>query len=62
MLIPGAVSPEVAPDETEVHDMVMTHSFHAALPESLLRHLRCPLVEELSPIRQRHDIEGVVMG
>jgi len=25
-------------------------------------HLSCPVVDELSPITQKHDIEGLVMG
>jgi hypothetical protein len=25
-------------------------------------HLACPIVDELTPITQKHDIEGLVMG
>jgi hypothetical protein len=44
------------------HDLVVTREFHAALPESVREHLFCRVVDELEPINQRHDIEGLVMG
>ncbi len=44
------------------HDLAVTHSFHASLPESVRRHLACPVVDRLQPIVQKHDIEGLVMG
>jgi hypothetical protein len=52
------------PDGTnfERHDMAVTRDFHAALPESVRRHLACPVVDELTPISQKHTIEGLVMG
>jgi hypothetical protein len=45
-----------------LHDMMVTPSFHAALPEAVRRHLVCRVVDELVPITQKHDIEGLVMG
>jgi len=45
-----------------LHDMMVTREFHAALPESARRHLVCRVVDELLPITQKHDIEGLVMG
>jgi hypothetical protein len=45
-----------------LHDMMVTRDFYDALPESLRKHLVCRAVDELVPIRQKHDIEGLVMG
>ena len=44
------------------HDLAVTHSFWATLPDHVRRHLSCPVVEQLTPITQRHTIEGLVMG
>jgi len=46
----------------ERHDMAVTHGYWAGLPERVRAHLRCPVVDELEPIRQKHTIEGLVMG
>lgn len=46
----------------ELHDLMVTPDFHAALPESVRRHLVCRVVDELVPVTQKHDIEGLVMG
>lgn len=46
----------------EHHDMAVTHGFYAALPDSVKRHLVCPVVDELTPITQKHSIEGLMMG
>jgi len=45
-----------------LHDMMVTHDFNAALPESVRQHLVCLVVDRLEPITQKHDIEGLVMG
>ena len=45
-----------------LHDMMVTRDFHAALPASARDHLACRVVERLTPITQKHDIEGLVMG
>jgi hypothetical protein len=45
-----------------LHDMMVTHDFYEALPEAARRHLVCRVVDELQPIAQKHDIEGLVMG
>lgn len=44
------------------HDMAVTHGYRAALPERVRDHLHCPVVDELTPIVQKHTIEGLVMG
>ncbi|HEX5013883.1 MAG TPA: phytanoyl-CoA dioxygenase family protein [Candidatus Limnocylindrales bacterium] len=45
-----------------LHDMMVTPAFHASLPESVRRHLVCRVVDELTPITQKHDIEGLMMA
>jgi hypothetical protein len=44
------------------HDLAVTRAFWDRLPQRVRDHLSCPVVEELSPIVQKHDIEGLVMG
>ncbi len=44
------------------HDMAITPGFQANLPERVRPHLRCPVVDQLRPITQKHTIEGLVMG
>ncbi len=45
-----------------LHDMTVTRAYHAAMPAALRDHLVCRVVDELVPITQKHDIEGLVMG
>lgn len=45
-----------------LHDMMVTQEWHAALPQSVKKHLICRVVDELVPVTQKHDIEGLVMG
>jgi hypothetical protein len=44
------------------HDLAVTRDYWAGLPEPVRAHLRCPVVDTLVPIRQKHTIEGLVMG
>jgi hypothetical protein len=61
VLILGAVAPEV--DTSTAHDLMLTRAYAAALPTAVRAHLRCThLVDELVPLPQRHDIEGLMMG
>lgn len=46
----------------QLHDMMVTRAWHEALPETAKKHLVCRVVDELVPITQKHDIEGLVMG
>jgi len=62
VLILGVVSADVDAAETEVHDLTVTRSYHACLPEQVRDHLRCRVVDRLEPIVQKHDIEGLMMG
>ncbi len=45
-----------------LHDLMVTRAFHEAMPPELRAHLACRVVEELVPVTQKHDIEGLVMG
>lgn len=45
-----------------LHDLMVTKPYHEALPLSVRRHLVCRIVDQLIPICQKHDIEGLVMG
>ena len=53
-----------APDATngDKHDMAVTQAYWDALPQAARDHLRCPIVDQLTPITQKHTIEGLVMG
>lgn len=46
----------------EMHDLAVTPAYRDRLPESVRAHLDCPVVERLTPITQKHTIEGLVMG
>jgi hypothetical protein len=44
------------------HDLAVTRGYWEGLPQRVRDHLACPVVDELTPITQKHDIEGLVMG
>jgi hypothetical protein len=44
-----------------LHDVMVTRAYHAAMPQALREHLVCRVVDELAPIVQKHDIEGLVL-
>ncbi|MDQ2847530.1 MAG: phytanoyl-CoA dioxygenase family protein [Actinomycetota bacterium] len=46
----------------EHHDLAVTRNYWAALPDRVRAHLECPIVDDLTPITQKHTIEGLVMG
>ncbi|MDR6631973.1 hypothetical protein J2X72_000744 [Phyllobacterium sp. 1468] len=46
----------------ELHDLMVTQSYFDGLPDSVKSHLVCRVVDELVPVIQKHDIEGLVMG
>jgi len=52
---PGAIN-------AERHDMAVTQEYWNTLPDAVRRHLVCPVVDELTPIVQKHTIERLVMG
>jgi hypothetical protein len=45
-----------------LHDMMVTRSFYAGLSPEVRRHLVCRVVNELIPVTQKHEIEGLVVG
>ena len=46
----------------EQHDLAVTQPYWDELPARVREHLHCPVVDELTPITQKHTIEGLVMG
>ncbi|MEH1014435.1 hypothetical protein V6U90_15140 [Micromonospora sp. CPCC 206060] len=60
MLVLGVDAPGAGNHER--HDMAVTREYHAALPAAVRDHLTCRVVDVLTPIRQKHTIEGLVMG
>jgi ectoine hydroxylase-related dioxygenase (phytanoyl-CoA dioxygenase family) len=44
------------------HDLAVTRDYWEGLPQRVRDHLACPVLDELPPITQKHDIEGLVMG
>lgn len=46
----------------EHHDLAVTRGYWETLPSAVRAHLKCPVVDELVPISQKHTIEGLVMG
>jgi hypothetical protein len=46
----------------ELHDMMVTQDWYDGLPAPVREHLVCRVVDELVPIAQKHDIEGLEMG
>jgi ectoine hydroxylase-related dioxygenase (phytanoyl-CoA dioxygenase family) len=60
VLVLGLDGPEA--NNSEHHDLAVTRDYWESLPQSVRDHLGCPVVDELTPISQKHDIEGLVMG
>jgi hypothetical protein len=46
----------------ERHDLAVTEGFWDSLPADVKAHLHYPVVDTLTPITQKHTIEGLVMG
>lgn len=44
------------------HDLAVTRRYWESLPARVRDHLDCPVVDELEPIVQKHNIEGLMMG
>jgi hypothetical protein len=60
VLVLGIDGPEA--NNSEHHDLAVTKDYWESLPQSVRDHLGCPIVDELTPLTQKHDIEGLVMG
>ncbi len=41
---------------------MVTQEYHDSLPAAVREHLVCRVVDELVPVVQKHDIEGLEMG
>ncbi|MEV4642961.1 phytanoyl-CoA dioxygenase family protein [Actinoplanes sp. NPDC049548] len=46
----------------ERHDTAVTRGYWESLSQQVRDHLHCPVVDVLTPITQKHTIEGLVMG
>jgi hypothetical protein len=60
VLVLGVDAPSAGHDK--LHDLMVTQDFYDALPPIVRDHLACGVVEQLIPVAQKHDIEGLVMG
>jgi hypothetical protein len=45
-----------------LHDVMVTPDFHGSLPDVARKHLVCRVVDQLEPIVQKHQIDGLAMG
>ena len=62
VLILGAVTGDTDPSEIAVHDLVADPAVPRRPAAGRAPHLHCTVVDELAPIMQKHDIEGLMMG
>lgn len=60
VLVLGVDAPGAGHDA--MHDPQVTREYWAAVPDHVKPHLAVRVVDELTPIVQQHDIEGLVMG
>lgn len=60
VLVLGLDGPEAG--NIEHHDLAVTPDYLRSLPSFVREHLVIPVVDELTPITQKHTIEGLVMG
>ncbi|MCX5414892.1 phytanoyl-CoA dioxygenase family protein [Streptomyces sp. NBC_00059] len=60
VLVLGVDGPEA--NNGDRHDTAVTRAYWDGLPARVRRHLDCPVVDELTPMTQKHTIEGLVMG
>jgi hypothetical protein len=43
-----------------LHDPMVTPDYWATLPEDVRRHMHCRVVDQLVPIVQKHQIDGLI--
>ena len=60
VLVLGVDVPGAGHDK--LHDLMVTQEYYDALPAIVRDHLVCRVVDQLIPVTQKHDIEGLVMG
>ncbi|TSB05435.1 phytanoyl-CoA dioxygenase family protein [Sphingorhabdus contaminans] len=58
VLVIGVDAPDA--NNSAHHDLQMTRGFFDALPDILTGRFRCRLVDEITPVRQKHVIEGLI--
>jgi hypothetical protein len=59
VLVVGFVAPGA---DLSRNDLTMTRRFYDSIPDDIRPHIGARLVDELTPLRQKHSIEGLVMG
>ena len=60
VMVLGVDAPGAGHDK--LHDLIATQAYYDALPPLVRDHLVCRVVDKLTPVAQKHDIEGLVMG
>jgi hypothetical protein len=60
VLVLGVDAPGAGHDK--LHDLMVTKAYYGALPPVVRDHLICRVVDKLTPVTQKHDIEGLAMG
>jgi hypothetical protein len=45
-----------------LHDVMVTRDYYESMPQQLRDHLVCRVVDDLAPIVQKHEIEGLVLA
>lgn len=60
VLVLGVDAPDAG--NGDKHDLAVTREYWESLPQLVRDHLDCPVVDKLTPITQKHTIEGLVMG
>ncbi len=59
VMVLGVDAPGAGHDK--LHDLMATQAYYDALPAVVRDHLICRVVDALTPITQKHDIEGLVL-
>jgi hypothetical protein len=60
VLVLGVDAPGAGHDT--LHDLMVTQDYYDTLAPAVRDHLVCRVVDQLIPVTQKHDIEGLVMG